>query len=94
MLIVQIQYTIKADQVEAFKAATLENARNTIHEAGNQRFEFYQVADSPNQFLLFEIYDSEAAQQAHLGSDHFKAWREAVTDLIEERRLIQLTKVE
>ena len=39
MLIVHVFVHVRADSVDAFAAATLENARNSIREPGVIRFE-------------------------------------------------------
>ncbi len=35
MLIVHVSVSVKLESVEAFKAATIENARHSVHEPGN-----------------------------------------------------------
>ncbi|MHC4325959.1 MAG: antibiotic biosynthesis monooxygenase, partial [Planctomycetota bacterium] len=39
MLVVHVFVHVKPNQVEAFEKATLENARNSIQEAGIARFD-------------------------------------------------------
>ena len=39
MLIVHVHVHVKPDQVEAFTAATIENARNSVQEPGIARFD-------------------------------------------------------
>ena len=41
MYIFQVHHYIKPDQVEVYKAATLENARQTILEPGIIRFDVF-----------------------------------------------------
>ena len=56
MLIVHVQIQVKAEQVEAFKAACVENSRNSLLEPGIARFDVLQQNDDPTRFLLVEIY--------------------------------------
>ena len=56
MLIVHVFVHVKPESVEAFRAATLENARNSVQEPGVVRFDVAQQEDDPNRFLLMEIY--------------------------------------
>ncbi|HYK91421.1 MAG TPA: antibiotic biosynthesis monooxygenase, partial [Acidobacteriota bacterium] len=56
MLIVHVFVHVKADQVEPFKAATIENARNSVEEPGVARFDVIQQLDDPTRFVLIEIY--------------------------------------
>ena len=56
MLIAHVFVHVKPDKVEAFKAATLENAHNSIIEPGIVRFDFIQQQDDQTRFVLVEIY--------------------------------------
>src|SRR5207253_2748248 len=61
MLIVHVFVHVIPEAVDAFKAASLENARNSVQEPGVVRFDVVQQDDDPTQFLLMEIYrDAEA----------------------------------
>ena len=60
MYIFQVHHYIKPDQIEAYKAATLENARKTLQE--------------PGHFSLLEIYSDLGVRNTHLETEHFKKW--------------------
>jgi quinol monooxygenase YgiN len=47
-------------------------AKGTRRELGNQAYTVCQSTDKATSFLVFEIYDDEAARQAHRASDHFQ----------------------
>ena len=74
MYIFQVRHYIKPDQIEAYKAATLENARKTIHESGVIRFDVFQDATNSAHFSLLEVYQDLAARDAHLLTEHFLKW--------------------
>ena len=82
MLIVHVQIQVKPDQVEAFKAACIENARNSLQEPGIARFDVLQQQDDPARFLLVEIYRSAEAPAAHKQTAHYQRWAEAVADMM------------
>ena len=42
MLVVHVHVNVKQDKVEAFKKASIENAKNSIHEPGIARFDVIQ----------------------------------------------------
>jgi len=86
MYIVHVFAHVKPDQVEAFKAATLDNARNSVQEPGIVRFDVIQQSDDPTRFALLEVYRTQAAADAHKESAHYKRWREAVEPLQAEPR--------
>lgn len=78
---------VKPEFREAFIRATLENARHSVLEPGIARFDFLQQADDPNRFLLYEIYRSPEAQQAHRETAHYLAWRAAAEPMMAEPRV-------
>jgi autoinducer 2-degrading protein len=73
---------VKPEYVEAFKVATVENARNSIQEAGIVRFDVVQQADDPTRFVLVEIYRSKDARAQHRETAHFLTWYGTVTDML------------
>lgn len=77
-----IEHQVHPERVEAYVAATLANAAHTVVEPGNLRFDFLADPQDPHRFVLYEVYVDQAAQQAHLASDHFKAWKSAVDGAI------------
>lgn len=83
MIIFHIEFEVKPEHVETFIQATTKNAKHTVQEAGNLRFDLFKEDDSDNTFILMEIYKDKAAQEAHGKSDHFTAWREATNGIFE-----------
>ncbi len=86
MIIVVVHIHVKSECVAAFQEATIENARNSVQEAGIARFDVIQQADDPCRFMLFEVYRSEEAIARHKETAHYHAWREAVADMMAEPR--------
>jgi autoinducer 2-degrading protein len=86
MFIACVYVHVKPENRESFIAASLENARNTIQEPGNLRFDVLQQADDPDRFLLYEVYRDEAGAKAHKAKAHYARWAEAVKDWMAEQR--------
>ena len=86
MLIVHIQVHVVPDGVDAFREATLANARASIQEPGIARFDVIQQQDDPTRFALVEIYRTPEAAAAHKATPHYAAWRDAVAPLMAEPR--------
>ena len=94
MLIVHVHIVVKPDCVEAFKDATIENARNSRKEAGIARFDLLQQHDDPTRFVLVEEYRSVDATAAHKATAHYAAWRERAEPLMAAPRTrVQYTNV-
>jgi quinol monooxygenase YgiN len=86
MFIVHVFVHVKPEFVEAFKAATLENARNSVQEPGVARFDVIQHQDDPTCFVLVEVYRTQADTDRHKETAHYQTWRDAVADMMAEPR--------
>lgn len=87
MKVMLVQIHVKPDSVEAFRAATLENARNSLQEPGIARFDVLQADEDPTRFVLVEAYRTREANAAHRESAHYKAWRATVEGMMAEPRV-------
>ena len=89
MLIVHVHVTVKPDCIEAFKQATIENARQSRKEPGIARFDVIQQQDDPTQFVLVEVYRNVEATAAHKETAHYAAWRDRAEPLMAAARTRQ-----
>lgn len=88
MFVVTVTFEIKTGSMPAFVALVLENAAKSMNtEIGCHRFDVCLSAKKPNTVFLYEHYEDEAAFQDHLASKHFKAFNNAVHDLIEAKSI-------
>ncbi len=82
-MVIQIVHVhVKPESVEAFKAATLENTRNSRLEPGIAQFALTQQADDPTKFVIIEAFRSPEAIEAHRVAPHYLTWRDAVVDMM------------
>lgn len=86
MLIVHVHVRVKPDSVEAFKLATIENARNSLQEPGIACFDIHQQRDDPTRFVLIESYRDAEAPARHKETVHYAKWRDAVAAMMAESR--------
>lgn len=94
MHIVLVQVHVKPESVVAFKAATLENAKNSVQEPGIARFDVLQSAADPTRFVLVEVYRTPEDPARHKETAHYQKWRDAVAEMMAEpRQGIQFTSV-
>jgi autoinducer 2-degrading protein len=78
VLIVHVHVQVHADQIEAFREATLANARASVQEPGIARFDVLQQEDDPARFVLVEVYRDAEAPGRHKQTAHYLRWRDAV----------------
>jgi quinol monooxygenase YgiN len=86
MLIVQVHVRVKPESIEAFRRATVENARQSRKEAGIARFDVLQDSSEPSRFVLVEVYRDSEAPALHKETSHYQTWRDAVADMMAEPR--------
>ena len=84
MQIVHVQ--VKPESVDAFREASLVNARESVKEPGIARFDVIQETGDPTRFVLVEVYRSAEAPAAHKDTAHYAAWRDAVAPMMAEPR--------
>jgi autoinducer 2-degrading protein len=87
MLVVHVHVHVKPESVEAFRLATVENARNSVQEPGVVRFDVSQQTDDPTHFVLVEVYRTPDDPARHRETAHYQAWRDAVTEMMAEPRV-------
>jgi (4S)-4-hydroxy-5-phosphonooxypentane-2,3-dione isomerase len=86
MYVVCVHIHVKPEHVQSFIDATLDNARHTIQEPGNLRFDVLRQADDPHRFLLYEVYRDEGGMQSHKETAHYARWQAAVGPWMAEPR--------
>lgn len=94
MLIVHVHVYVHAEAVEAFKAATIANATNSVQETGIARFDVMQDEADPTHFVLNEVYRSLEATVAHKETAHYATWRDTVAPMMAKARMaVKFTEV-
>ena len=86
MLVVHVFVHVKPDKIEAFKAATIENASKSVGEPGIARFDFVQHKDNPARFVLVEVYRTSDDPAKHKETSHYQKWRDTVENMMAEPR--------
>jgi quinol monooxygenase YgiN len=75
---------IHPDKRGEFLAAISASAVTSKQEPGNISYGWFESADTENQFMVVEEWESEAAMAAHLTSDDAKAFLRALSSVITE----------
>lgn len=75
MFVVTVVFEADPAATEVFLDRVKQQARDSLErEPGCSRFDVCTDPERRGRILLYEIYDSRAAFQEHLESDHFKAF--------------------
>ncbi len=86
MLVVHVYVHVKPENIDDFKTATTENAKNSVKEPGIARFDVIQSLADPTRFVLVEVYRTIEDPARHKETTHYQAWRDEVADMMAEPR--------
>ncbi|MGB3287665.1 MAG: putative quinol monooxygenase [Burkholderiaceae bacterium] len=82
-LVLLVDFHIRPAHIDEFEAAILHNAAMSLqNEAGCRRFDVCRDPQDAALFFLYEIYDDQAAIDAHMKSPHFLAFDAASRDWV------------
>ncbi|MCP3161545.1 putative quinol monooxygenase [Myxococcus qinghaiensis] len=87
--VVQVHIHVKPEHVDAFREATVVNARESAKEPGIARFDFLQDSEDPTRFVLVEVYRTAQAPAEHKETAHYLTWRDTVAPMMAEPRTSQ-----
>lgn len=82
MHIVHVFISVVPESIEAFRQATIDNARNSLQEPGVARFDFLEDTEQPGRFTLVEVYRTPDDAARHKETPHYKRWAEAVAGMM------------
>ena len=94
MLVVHVHVHVKPESVDAFREASVENARQSVQEPGIARFDVIQQNDDPTRFILVEVYRTPEDPARHKETAHYQKWRDTVAGMMAEpRHAVKFTNI-
>jgi autoinducer 2-degrading protein len=86
MFAVVVSFKLHPGEGARFLRRVVLNAETSrTVEPGCRRFDVCADADDPDAAFLYELYDSQAAFDAHLASEHFKAFDRETAELVADK---------
>jgi autoinducer 2-degrading protein len=85
MFVNAVDLDIVPAERENYLAAIKENGAAAAREPGCRRFDILNLSSDPNHFLLYEVYDNEAAFKAHRETEHFKKYAVVTAKMVAKR---------
>ena len=81
MISIFVTIRIKEGFSDQFTEASFGDSQGSVRdEPGCCRFDILKNTEEPNLFHLYEVYEDEAALDAHRNAPHYKKWRSTVED--------------
>jgi quinol monooxygenase YgiN len=88
------ELNIDPAQVEAFKAAVIEEMEDSVRlEPGVHAIYAVAHKSDPTKFMFFEIYASKQAQDSHRSTPHFRKFLDVTKNMIRGRQIIETDTV-
>jgi (4S)-4-hydroxy-5-phosphonooxypentane-2,3-dione isomerase len=88
-----VEFRIKPEYIDAFaKAIGINAAASLAQEPGCMVFDVCRDPADPAVFFLYELYDTEAAVQAHLQSPHFLQMNDATAAWVTHKSVRRLVR--
>jgi (4S)-4-hydroxy-5-phosphonooxypentane-2,3-dione isomerase len=92
LLALVVEFHIRSEFIGDFAAAIEDNARASREtEPGCRQFDVCRDPADASLFFLYELYDDEAAVQAHLQSPHFLQMNAATAGWVESKTVRRFT---
>ena len=82
MFVQLVHIRIKPGCVEQFLDVFRVNYEGTRREPGNYRFDVLQDPADANHFVVYEVFENEAAVDAHRQTDHYRRTTEGLKALM------------
>jgi (4S)-4-hydroxy-5-phosphonooxypentane-2,3-dione isomerase len=82
-----VDLDIAPAEMDKYLAAVKENGTASIKEPGCREYNIMISATNPNHVFLFEVYDNDAAAQAHRATEHFKKYMATTANMVTARNV-------
>lgn len=94
MFIVAVWFNVKPEHVDDFHTAIAENAASSVaNEPGCRQFDVCIDPDDRSRVFLYEVYDDDAAFEAHKASAHYQAFSAKAGDWVADKSLHLMSRV-
>jgi len=88
MILICVKWKIKPEYADQWPEISKEFTEATRAEPGNRFFDWSRNIEDPNEYVLIEAFDDDAAG-AHVTSDHFKKAQAELPQYVQETPLIR-----
>jgi quinol monooxygenase YgiN len=83
----------KKECVEAARSELFKLIPPTRKEEGCIEYNLHQDNSDPAVFLFYETWESAAAIEKHMNSDHYKAYVKAMEGMLEGKVVNKMTRI-
>lgn len=81
---------VREECIETYCALAKEMVAQTQKESGNVSYTLNRSAENPRLFAMIEVWESRAALDAHMATEHFRRLVPQMADFAEEKYPLEL----
>lgn len=93
MIFIAVKFNVKPEYADRWMDVVRDFTRATRAEPGNLWFDWSRNVENPNEYVLLEAFEDDAAE-AHVGSDHFKKAIAEMPQYLQETPKIRNTQLD
>lgn len=94
MIALVVEFVASAGNAEAVQELLQTQAANSLkNEEACRYFDVCTDPDASGRFVLYEVYDNEAAVDAHRETDYYATFREKLDPLVASRNVQKMTRL-
>lgn len=88
-----VEFQVKPEALDKFNQLIAVNAEASVaQEPGCRQFDVLHNQDDPSHIVLYEVYDSPAAFQDHMGRKHTQTFLSQAKELITKQTAYKLKR--
>ena len=88
MILIAVKWKVRPEYADQWPELTAEFTTATRAEPGNRFFDWSRSLEDPNEYVVLEAFDDDAAE-AHVGSEHFKTAQRDLPQYLHETPLVR-----
>lgn len=94
MLAIIVDFEANPGKGEEVREVLQTQARKSLEkEPGCCHFDVCSDPDDPHKYFLYELYDDQAAIEAHGQTEHYVAFRASIDPLLKSRNRREMVKL-
>ena len=94
MIALIVDFVAQPGQGEAVRELLTKQAANSLkNEEGCRHFDVCTDPENDHAFMLYELYDDEAAVEAHRSTSYYAEFRDNIDPLLKGRDLRKWTRL-
>jgi quinol monooxygenase YgiN len=85
MIVVAAKLKAVEDKEDELAREFRKLVTKVLNDPGTISYAVHRKTDAPNEFFVYEKYDSEEAFKLHISAEHFKEFSKAIASLLDGR---------